>query len=519
KITALRNTTNNTTLPLSTGNLFIYSRDGITYNSFNASSDTLANTKIKGRDENRGVFTASYYIDLVKKVEEAFKTHNNNIYEDIEITISRLRRQYYGELDNGKFPLHPRRILPDPFETSIPNSPKNYGLWIKNNSDNTYNKAVDNDTFKSLLSRADENGIEDNPSPYIVDPSGNKIDIGHLLLGLDGLINDYFSTGGFYNSFQIYRNNDLNGFVADIGIAIAEARLYDYDNTKPNGFYYPDNKDLNRLYEISAPPPDLLSDVDQWGLYNAYKYFKQNPNSSVLPMKPDNSGREKLTLSFLLKYYYRDIGSTMPSASEYPQQYYIGGTTYVPLKAHYKQRYTNFCVRYDCNHSIDKNNPANTFPNCAVGTGKPEEFLTHFQGFVRWDSTQNKFIWNDNELIFSQSVDVLRRRIEIFAHFWFQKNVSFHDIEAALYGYSGMEFFLYTHQYDYLGMYPQRIGILKQGTANNPVRFERNPLSNNQNKSISGGLDEYIGQFTNSEDSTTIINKLLSWIEDNFINE
>lgn len=301
-------------------------------------------------------------------------------------------------------------------------------------------------------------------------------------------------------------------------------KKYIYDETTrkdscgSGGFYYPESKDLNRLYEISAPTPDLLSDVDQFGLYNAYKYFKKNPNSSLLPIKPDNSGREKLTLSFLLEYYYRNLGSINPTATEYPQQYYIGGTNYVSLKAHYKKRFTNFCVRYDCNHSIDKNNPSSTFPNCAVGTGKPEEFLTHYQGFVKWDSAQNKFIWNENEQSFSQSVDVFRRRLEIFAHFWFQYN-EVGKSAAFIYGMTEIEFFLYVLPDDLFGEYPIQIEILKKGSNTSPVRFEREFLSSELNKSIYGELDNYIGQHTNSNDLSSVINKFLGFLKSNFNNE
>lgn len=492
------------------GNLFILSRDGVTYSTVDSAANSMTDLKIKQRDPNQGVFTVTEYVNLVKEVEIGFKKLNGNEFEDIEITISRLRKHYYGRYDYGKEPQEPKTLLPNPFEKAIPNSPINFGLFTIGNENievGAFYLVVDRNTiYKKLISRADENGIEDNPSPYIIDPENNKIDIGHVFLGLDGLISDYYSTGGFYNSFQIFRNNDLNGFVADVGIAAAEARLYDYDNTKPSGFYYPESKDLNRLYEISAPTPDLLSDVDHWGIYNAYKYFKQHPNSLLLPLKSDNSGREKLTLSFLLDYYYKN---TNPNTSQYPQQYYIGGTSYVPLMSHYKKRFTNFCVRYDCNHSIDKNNPLSIFPNCAVGTGKPEEYLTHFQGLIRWDSSQNKFIWNDNEVSFSQSIDVIRRRMEIFCHFWFQKSKSFKQIvEAGLYGYLELEYILILQ-----GDYVQKIDILAKGTDNSPVRFERNPLSNQTNKSIYDDLSNHIGDYTNSDDLAYVLNKFINWME------
>ncbi len=498
------------------GNLFVYSRDGVTFCSVDAAANTIADIKIKLRDSNQAVFTVSEYVNLVKEVEEAFKKLNGNQFEDIEITISRLRKHYYGAYENGQ---QPRTAfnLPNSFEKAIPNSPPNFGLFTIDNDNievGVFNLVVDrNSIYKKLISRADENGIEDNPSPYILDPENNKIDIGHVFLGLDGLISDYNSTGSFYNSFQIYRNNDLNGFVADIGIAVAEARLYDYDNTKPSGFYYPESKDLNRLYEISAPTPDLLSDIDHWGIYNAYKYFKQHPNSSLLPMKADNSGREKLRLSFLIDYYYQN---TNPNSSQYPQQYYIDGISYAPLMAHYKKRFTNFCVRYDCNHSIDKNSPSNTFPNCAVGIGKPEEFLTHYQGFVRWDATQNKFIWNDNELAFIQSVDVLRRRLEIFCHFWLQTQKS-GKLKSYIYGSTEIlkfDPYLVNLPYD-----PEPIDFITFGKVNNPIRFERYPLNSGSNKSIFGNLDNFIGQYTDSIDLQIIQDKFIDWIKSKFNNE
>jgi hypothetical protein len=41
---------------------------------------------------------------------------------------------------------------------------------------------------RHLTARADENGIGDNPAPYVLLPSGEEIDIGHLFLGLEALL-------------------------------------------------------------------------------------------------------------------------------------------------------------------------------------------------------------------------------------------------------------------------------------------------------------------------------------------
>src|SRR5919112_4671759 len=41
---------------------------------------------------------------------------------------------------------------------------------------------------RHLTARADENGVGDNPSPYVLLRSGEQVDIGHLFLGLEALL-------------------------------------------------------------------------------------------------------------------------------------------------------------------------------------------------------------------------------------------------------------------------------------------------------------------------------------------
>lgn len=63
------------------------------------------------------------------------------------------------------------------------------------------------------------------------------------------------------------------------------------------------------------------------------------------------------------------------------------------------------------------------------------------------------------------------------------------------------------------------LDLLVKGKIDSPVRFERESLSLEINKSIYGDLDEHIGQFTQSDDLETLNQKFIDWIQDKFNSE
>jgi hypothetical protein len=122
---------------------------------------------------------------------------------------------------------------------------------------------------RHLTARADENGVGDNPSPYVLLPSGEQVDIGHLFLGLEALLHPRttvpFSTYGVPNI-------DATGWVADVGMASVWTTKHARGAPDPRVSCRLAAPDRDAYYRMSAPDADLLGDVDvfamraQWAL-------------------------------------------------------------------------------------------------------------------------------------------------------------------------------------------------------------------------------------------------------------
>ncbi len=123
--------------------------------------------------------------------------------------------------------------------------------------------AVGAPAYQHLTAHADENALGDNPSPYVVMPGGNRLDVGHLLLGLDALLNP--STGSPYSNYGV-PNIDPSSWVADLGIASVWMTVHE-ETGSPHGDVVnpPATADFDTYYNKSAPPEDLLADVDSFG--------------------------------------------------------------------------------------------------------------------------------------------------------------------------------------------------------------------------------------------------------------
>ena len=122
---------------------------------------------------------------------------------------------------------------------------------------------------RHLTARADENGVGDNPSPYVLLPSGEQVDIGHLFLGLEALLHPRATV-----PFSAYGvpNIDATGWVADVGMASVWTTRHAEGAPDPRVSRRLPAADRDAYYLMSAPDADLLGDIDvfamraQWAL-------------------------------------------------------------------------------------------------------------------------------------------------------------------------------------------------------------------------------------------------------------
>lgn len=441
--------------------------------------------------------------DLVKILKLTHRKYLDNLsqssidsgdFMEVEKFISVWRRYYYGRYDKSgdeliretKRSIARNFFLFEPLDMAIPSAFEAEGVIV---SSNTYLRDFINDftvnelILSYLLSKGNENGIGDNPSPYIIDSFNKKIDLGHLLYGLDGLINDYNTTHANYKLLGIMSSNDLTGYVADVATAAAESRIY--KNEKKNDtdlatkFYYPINNDINRLYEISCPDADLYSDVDAFGLFNVYKFFTENPNHALIPVI---KGKKIVTIDFLFHYYYD------PNFS-------VSNLTNYPIDANYKLRWLNFCRAYKAGDAVNSSSSSNALI---------------YQGYV--ENVNGEYLWvadtpsNGNE---HASISLLRKRLESFAHFWYQFTFN----KKAIAGVLDNAHFKGGVLYD---------ALQRNSDQNNPIRFERvGQLS------LPSKLSKYLeNQITNPSNAPTspieineVMNIFLTRVKAEFNNE
>lgn len=168
--------------------------------------------------------------------------------------------------------------------------------------------------YSHLVARADENGRGDNPSPYILLANGERIDFGHLLLGLDALVHPQTSTP--YSEYHV-PNIDPAAFVADLGIAAVWMTQHQESGAPPeDALNPPSSPDLAEYYRMSAPTEDLLGDADSFGMQATF-----------------NSGAVSL--------------------SQAMSAYYLGSEGHAPVV---NRRWQNFCARNGLRYT--QSNPA-----------------------------------------------------------------------------------------------------------------------------------------------------------------
>jgi hypothetical protein len=133
--------------------------------------------------------------------------------------------------------------------------------------------------LRHLTARADENGVGDNPAPYVLLPSGEQVDIGHLFLGLEALLHPRTTV-----PFSAYGvpNIDATGWVADVGMASVWTTKHAEGAPDPRVSRRLAAADRDAYYLMSAPDADLLGDVDVFAMRAQWALAAGQPLSAAL---------------------------------------------------------------------------------------------------------------------------------------------------------------------------------------------------------------------------------------------
>ena len=132
---------------------------------------------------------------------------------------------------------------------------------------------------RHLTARADENGVGDNPAPYLLLPSGEQVDVGHLVLGLDALLHP--RTAVPFSAYGV-PNIDATGWVADVGMASVWTTKHAEGEPDPRASRRLAAADRDAYYLMSAPDADLLGDVDVFALHAHWGLAAGQPLSAAL---------------------------------------------------------------------------------------------------------------------------------------------------------------------------------------------------------------------------------------------
>jgi hypothetical protein len=132
---------------------------------------------------------------------------------------------------------------------------------------------------RHLTARADENGVGDNPAPYVLLPSGEQVDVGHLFLGLEALLHPRTTV-----PFSAYGvpNIDATGWVADVGMASVWTTKHAEGAPDPRVSRRLASADRDAYYLMSAPDADLLGDIDVFAMRAQWALAAGQPLSAAL---------------------------------------------------------------------------------------------------------------------------------------------------------------------------------------------------------------------------------------------
>ncbi|NEN25404.1 hypothetical protein G3O08_18055 [Cryomorpha ignava] len=313
----------------SNGNIYIFTRDNYSFSSIAINS----NIELPSGHDPNAYFNFSDFIGYAQTAEDVFSIAPFN---DSPVSfVTRIRVMYYSG-----FKFNP--IVPD--------------LEYEDNSPEFETKELHKSVMQSpsellvsyvhLVSKADENLDGDNPSPYLLDlPNAREIDLGHVLFGLQALQFPLENSpspsliGRFFLKYNL-RGIHYAGWVADIGIAVGTNERHIFDNEVPvavrhyGNIYYPENPDIDRYFEISAPEPDLEGDIDAYGLKAAWE--------DVESINPE------FKFSDVLKYYFQNPDPEN-NLNHYGNRYFIfclqnGIVTQISGNTYSWPNYTNLPV-------------------------------------------------------------------------------------------------------------------------------------------------------------------------------
>jgi hypothetical protein len=132
---------------------------------------------------------------------------------------------------------------------------------------------------RHLTARADENGVGDNPSPYVLLRSGEQVDIGHLFLGLEALLHPRTTV-----PFSAYGvpNIDATGWVADVGMASVWTSKHAEGAPDPRVSRPLPVPDPDAYFVMSAPDADLFGDIDVFAVRAQWALAAGQPLSAAL---------------------------------------------------------------------------------------------------------------------------------------------------------------------------------------------------------------------------------------------
>lgn len=197
--------------------------------------------------------------DFVEAIQDAQAANASDTPEQF---LTRLRQLYYPGTDPEGL-----TVREAAFDRLLPNAP----FLLPNGTRRILTPKGMNPTFfQRLAQHAPENPTPahplDNPSPYLVDPAGFRIDIGHLLLTMDALGHPEAATP--YRTFGVPAI-DPASWVADLGTAAVWAEqdgIPDAPRVLPRRL--DGQPDLDGYYNMSAPDADLIGDMDGFNVWN-----------------------------------------------------------------------------------------------------------------------------------------------------------------------------------------------------------------------------------------------------------
>ncbi|NEN25403.1 hypothetical protein G3O08_18050 [Cryomorpha ignava] len=268
-----------------------------------------------------GILDIDEIISAIKVVEDIYFVTDDSITDflfdrTVDETCARIRRHYYGfYVDDPKTSvLNPEitdRLKGEVLDNTLPlaQAKSGYGFrYLDVLFFLTPRKFI---TYKQLTSNANENGIQDNPSPYLK-YGGKKIDFGQILYGFESIFfqphyppseifpPDSSTYSQTYENFPVHLVNDLAGWLANIVIPVTDFFILEQTGTSP----YKENtpaSNFDAYYEYSAPHADLYGNADAIGIYQAYQ---------VLNEFAPNEG--KLRLSDVFTLYYKGESELRP---------------------------------------------------------------------------------------------------------------------------------------------------------------------------------------------------------------